>query len=143
MQYVQGNLWDFRGPDTPVCVTTNGVIKKNGELVMGAGVALQAKQKFPEIPGVLGLAVKDWGNTVIYLPKHYVISFPTKNDWRNPSDLGLIKQSAHKLLNLTNARNFDHVYLTPPGCGNGGLHWSVVEPILQALFDNRFVIVLQ
>lgn len=48
MQILETDIDIFQLPKTTeaVCVTTNGVIDKNGNAVMGKGIALQAKQLF-------------------------------------------------------------------------------------------------
>ena len=95
MQERKGSMWNADA--THYCVTTNGIIKSNGELVMGAGIALQAKQRFPELPRLFAKHVKARGNTpcaIRHASGKYYVSFPTKNDFRNPSDLELIIKSA-------------------------------------------------
>ncbi len=142
MQYVNGNLWDFH-PANPVCITTNGVIKKNGELVMGAGIALQAKMRFPILPYTLALLVRDFGNIVFHLIDENLFSFPTKNNWRDKSDIDLIAKSAQRLVRETNDLRFQRVYLPKPGCANGQLSWPVVDKVISEILDDRFVVVLQ
>ena len=66
MKYAQGNLWNFHSLG-PVCITTNGIIKKDNTLVMGAGIALQAKQRFPGVSEILAYMVKSHGNRAFYL----------------------------------------------------------------------------
>ncbi|MCZ2224447.1 MAG: hypothetical protein LC122_12560 [Chitinophagales bacterium] len=44
---VIGNLFDFVNIADAICITTNGIVKSNQEAVMGAGIALQAAEKFP------------------------------------------------------------------------------------------------
>ncbi len=142
MQYIQGDLWDFHHYG-PVCITTNGIIKNNGELVMGAGIALQAKQRFPAIPRKLADAVKIYGNCTMYLTKERLFSFPTKHNWCDPSDIDLIAESALQLVGLTNRLNFTQVYLPKPGCANGQLSWPKVNTVISGVLDNRFTIVMQ
>jgi hypothetical protein len=144
MQYIQGNLWDFHHYG-PVCITTNGIIKKNGELVMGAGIALQAKQRFPTLPRKLGNAVKVYGNCTLYLPEERLFSFPTKHDWCDPSDINLIASSALQLVQLTNtpALGITQVFLPKPGCANGQLSWSKVNAVISGVLDDRFTVVMQ
>ena len=142
MRCVKGNLWDFHLVG-PVCITTNGIIKKNGELVMGAGIALQAKQRFPEVPRKLADAVKIYGNRTMYLTQERMFSFPTKHDWRDPSDIDLIAESALQLIGLTNGCKFSSVFLPKPGCANGQLSWSKVNVVIGAILDDRFTVVIQ
>lgn len=58
--------------------------------------------------------------------------------WACVADLDIIKQSALKLLELTNEHKWNHVLLPRPGCGAGELSWKDVEPILQSILDDRF-----
>lgn len=58
MRIKQGNILNYIGKSDIVCVTTNGVVKSNGELVMGGDCALAFKNNFPEIPKILGEKVK-------------------------------------------------------------------------------------
>jgi hypothetical protein len=66
-----------------VCITTNGFCKKDGRAVMGAGVAKQAVNRFPDLDAVLGRFLKEHGNHVHILtpPDHIgprLVSFPVK-----------------------------------------------------------------
>lgn len=142
-QLVKGNIWDYLNKADILCVTTNGVVKPNGELVMGAGVALQASRRFPSLPKVLGRAVKEHGNHVhtgVQSGKTIIVSFPTKHNWKDKSDLILIEQSITELIQLADAISAKQIVLTPPGCGNGGLCWNDVEPLLKRL-NSRFIVV--
>lgn len=62
-----GNLWDFHRTDLEcfIVIPTNGVLKANGDAVMGAGLAKQAAQRFPTLPKLLGQAIRDTGNAVL------------------------------------------------------------------------------
>ena len=127
-----------------ICITTNGIIKANGELVMGAGLAKKAKEKYPHLPKALGKVVSMHGNHVYYVKKQleplYICSFPTKHDWRDKSDINLVIQSAKELVVLTTKMGWTRVYLTRPGCGLGGLDWQEIKPMLNQIFDDRFII---
>lgn len=123
------------------CITTNGVVKKNGELTMGAGIALAAKQNFPRLPKLLGDLVHKTGNHVYILPEIRIASFPTKHDWRDKSDLNLIEQSCKELVEKT--ANWELILLPRVGTANGKLSWEQVKPILSKYLDDRFVILVQ
>ena len=97
MLEVTGNIWSYLGKADVICVTTNGIIRTDGTAVMGRGIALQAKQKFPDIEKLLASQLKTYGNTPAFLMNGCISpnitqiwSFPTKNHWRDPSDLSLI-----------------------------------------------------
>lgn len=133
-----------------VCVTTNGIIKKNGHAVMGAGIAKTANERF-HVSKKLAEYICTYGNVPCFLgqfqyktSQFYLCSFPTKNDWRDPSDLELIKRSAQRMTIMADAEDFQHIYMTPPGCGCGGLDYETqVKPILEPILDDRFVIVFR
>lgn len=131
-----------------VCITTNGIIKTNGRAVMGAGIARQANQKY-HLDEELARHLQIAGNTPHLFTQRGIrncrlISFPTKHDWRDSSNLNLIRTSAKHLVNIVNQQNLTRCYLVPPGCGLGNLDWDVqVKPVLEPLFDDRFVIVLR
>lgn len=126
-----------------ICVTTNGVVRKNGRAVMGAGCALSAKNKFPDIDLKLGKLIKQNGNIVqiiITNPKP-IISFPTKVVFWEKSSIPLIEQSVLQLVKLTNEMGWKKVILPKPGCNNGGLDWiSQIKPLLEQNLDERFII---
>lgn len=143
----------FCPPDSvdAICITTNGIRKINGEAVMGKGVALGAAKKWPLLPGILGQALRYHGvKTELLLEVSregagslFILAFPTKNDWRQPSDWHLIQKSASELVKLTDGMNWKSVWLPPPGCGAGGLNWSGVAQGLAPLLNDRFTIVFQ
>jgi len=156
MQILKGNILspeNLKKYDA-VCVTSNGVLKKNGELVMGAGIAKAFKEKWPELPKIFGFKVKHYGNCVnaTYPNSTYneplkgppapdcIIAFPTKHHWRNPSDIKLIKKSANELMQLIEDIKLNNVALTKPGCGMGGLEWADVKKVIEPIFDNRITI---
>lgn len=140
MKYTNGNLWNFHSLG-PVCITTNGIIKKDNTLVMGAGVALQAKQRFPDVPGTLADLVRKYGNRAFYLLGSNLFSFPTKHDWKDKSDINLIAQSCHDVVDITNRMLFKRVFLPKPGCANGQLDWAEVNAVISSILDDRFTVV--
>lgn len=142
MKEIRGNIWDYHYEGNWVVITTNGVVKANGEAVMGKGIALQAKLRYPELPYELGRAIKMYGNRVILLDGvtklRKMFSFPTKHHWRDKSDLGLIEESAKQLAAIAPK---EKIYIVRPGCSNGQLDWKDVKPILERYLDGRFVVV--
>lgn len=145
MKYVHGNLWDYHR-DGPVCITTNGVIKKDNQLVMGAGIALQAKMRFPNLPYKLANMVLAYGNRVFHMDEENLFSFPTKNDWKDKSDIDLIVRSCKQLVEIADNLHLSQplrVYLPKPGCANGQLSWPVVNRVISDILDDRFIVVIQ
>lgn len=143
------NIFDLPTDRThAVCITTNGMIKRNGTAVMGAGIAKEANERF-HLGYELANHLKNNGNTpfIFSTPgknNSHLISFPTKYDWRNQSDLNLIRRSAEILVEICNNSNIQTCYLTPPGCGCGGLNWDIqVKPVIESILDDRFTIVFR
>jgi hypothetical protein len=134
---VIGNLWTY--PADVRVITTNGTVKKNGECVMGRGCALEAKQRWPHIALVLGKSIRLHGNIVQYFEGYDVFSFPVKHEWYQKADLQLIAESAQQIQRKLLASST--CVLPRPGCGNGGLRWEDVKPVLEPILDDRFHII--
>ena len=146
MNTVQGDIFDYLGIANAICIPTNMIVDKFGAAVMGAGVALAAKKKFPGIDRNLGYLLKKQYqpcvNLIYNFEKTKILSFPTKADWRKKSLVDLIDKSAYELWLMTNRNKWTDVVLPPPGCGNGGLDFQhEVLPILMRYFDERFTVV--
>ena len=148
--YVLGDLWEFHKRGFWVVVTTNIGWKANGDNVMGAGVALQAARKFPQLPryyGRLCKKYKDMLGVVIYDEGRLILA-PTKRlDWKKPhlswqaeADIGLVEQTIHQLAELAREERFK-IAMSYPGCGNGGLSPREVKPLLDRYLSSRFVVV--
>ena len=139
MKEEQGDIWEAYNAGCWIVIPTNKCVKKNGEAVMGAGLALQAKQRFPCLALDLGEAIKDVGAYVYAFMRYRLIVFPVKDDWRANADLNLIEESCKQLLTVVND-SFVPIYLPRVGCGNGQLDWKDVKPILEKYLDERFVV---
>lgn len=144
-----GNLWDLAKLPDILVISTNGFVKKNGECVMGRGIAKEAKDKFPKIALDLGQRINMFGNSVFDLGcygSYYIFSFPVKHNWWEKADIELIEMSAQQLVSAIDshgddAENTVTVYLPRPGSGNGGLNWDDVKKVISPILDDRFVAV--
>lgn len=130
-------------------ITTNGITRRNGYAVMGRGVALSAKNNFPYIDRDLGRLLRKSGNQAYNLGVRNwkgtdmtILTMPTKNHWRDPSDLELIKKSAKELVSLADSLNLTTIYLPRPGCQNGHLEWDTVKATIEGILDDRFIVCL-
>ena len=125
-----------------IVITTNGVVKNNGELVMGKGIAGDANWKYPGLSRIWGNYVSKFGNSVYsYMTSNGVVllSLPTKHHWKDKSDVKLIEKSIKELINKTSGCY--HIAIPRPGCANGGLDWETeVKPIIEPLLDDRFIV---
>jgi hypothetical protein len=148
---VQNDFWHEAGTGAydAVCCTTNRIIKSNGELVMGAGIAKLFKEKYPSLPREWGQRIKtgDHMQGVMLTRKDkddlYLVAFPTKHDWKKPSRMEIIEFSAKALRWQARLLNWKKVLLPRPGCSNGGLDWDKeVKPVLENILkEDRFVII--
>lgn len=156
MKEIYGNLWDHYDNGVPICITTNGYVKKNGCAVMGRGIALQATKKFPGISKKLGdilggpTRIMQHSQLSVVEIVPLVIAFPAKPTWgllenvmphlrgkfkqgevpgwAVHADLDIIEGSLVMLGWLTQGK----VVLPRPGCGAGGLDWETqVKPLCE------------
>lgn len=113
--------------------------------VMGKGIALQFKQAFPDVFKQYAKGCKS-GNVQVgkmhVVPVEsltnpmYIIHFPTKKHWRNPSKLTYIQDGLRDLVKVVQKLDVKSIALPPLGCGNGGLEWSVVRPLIIDAFED-------
>lgn len=64
----------------------------------------------------------------------FIINFPTKKDWKQPSKLEYIIEGLKDLVKVVEDNNIASIAIPPLGCGNGGLNWEIVKKmIMEAL----------
>ena len=142
MQETSGDIWDKHGNDEYICIPTNGIVNKNGCAVMGAGLAKQAADRFPNLPKYLGTNLVDSVNQVFIFPTVKLFTFPTKTHFKDKADILLIERSAINLQDMANHMFISPIYLPAVGCGLGGLEWDVVEKVLKEYLDDRFWVII-
>ena len=59
-----------------------------------------------------------------------VLFFPTKDDWREPSELSYIESGLAKLVVKYEDIGLTSLVIPPLGCGYGGLKWPQVKPLI-------------
>ena len=99
--------------------------------VMGKGLALQFKQKYPEMFEAYKEACrKKWikiGNLFVFTEKDkLIIGFPTKKHWKDKSELKYIEIGLIKFVELIKERNIKSIAIPALGCGLGQLKWDDV-----------------
>jgi O-acetyl-ADP-ribose deacetylase (regulator of RNase III)/uncharacterized protein YwgA len=104
--------------------------------VMGKGIALLFKKQYPEmyedyldryrnselVEGVPYLYSDLFGNKIV--------NFPTKNHWKGLSNLESIRKGLEIIVDNYKEWGIDSIAFPPLGCGNGGLSWNVVGPLM-------------
>ena len=109
--------------------------------VMGKGLALQFKSAFPanfvayKKACALGrvelgkMFVSDRGDAAA---PRWIINFPTKSHWRQPSSLEDIAEGLNDLRRIIRELRIQSVAVPALGCGLGGLSYNDVLPIIKA-----------
>lgn len=157
MKEIFGNIWDLCLNYDATVITTNGSVKKNGDAVMGKGIALEANKRFPTLAKDLGASIKISGNRVgWWMPEEAIwddptvpkvlFTVPTKESWKSRSTIGLVENSAKKLVQLVDTYFLFMVDRKPNiimprlGSGAGGLNWEDVKPVVAPILDDRFTV---
>lgn len=115
----------------------------NCEGVMGAGLALQFKNKYPEMFESYRKACANGkvsvGKMDVWRGEKIIINFPTKIEWRCPSQLWYITDGLHHLKYVIKLMKIQSIAIPALGCGLGGLSWSVVEPLIMQILGDLTV----
>lgn len=103
--------------------------------VMGRGVALEFKKRYPEnyfdyVKRCEAKEVKP-GLPYFYQNKdRLILNFPTKDHWRMPSRLSDVEAGLDWFLAHYKESGVNSIAFPPLGCGNGGLDWKDVGPLM-------------
>jgi len=102
---------------------------------------MAAANRFPNLPSLLGAKLRASGNHVYYWPEFRIVTLPTKDAWTRPSTIGLIERTAREAVHLADHHGLTAIFCPRLGCGLGGLAWKDVAPVLNTIWDDRFMIV--
>ncbi len=132
MKLTRGNLLDA---DVEALVNTVNTVG-----VMGKGIALQFKKAFPDNFEAYKREVDagrlEIGRVFVYqvggiTNPRYIINFPTKKHWRERSRIEFIREGLKSLVEAIRTFNISSIAIPPLGCGNGGLNWDEVRPLIE------------
>lgn len=133
LHYITGNILESKAEALVNTVNTQGV--------MGKGIALQFKKEFPANFRKYEEACKSktfkigdllvTEESSLHAGKKIIINFPTKTNWRLPSEYSYIETGLAKLVNVIAEKQIKSVAIPPLGAGNGGLDWQKVKSILN------------
>ena len=138
IQFTKGNLLESDADALVNTVNTVGV--------MGKGIALQFKNQFPDNYKIYLKACKEnkfqMGQLLITTEHSLlkgdkiIINFPTKTDWRKPSELSYIDKGMIQLVEEIKKRNIKSIAIPPLGAGQGGLDWDKVRRMMEHYLKN-------
>jgi len=132
LEYCRGNLLEADAEALVNPINTHGV--------MGKGLALAFKNAFPENFRAYAQACQAGQVTtgkmftteqLALLGPRWIINFPTKQHWRDPSELEWINQGLMDLRKVLAHNQISSVAIPPLGCGLGGLDWQLVKPRIE------------
>lgn len=113
--------------------------------IMGKGIALQFKRAFPDNFKAYESACKrgelQLGRMFVHEtgaldnPK-YIVNFPTKKHWKSQSRLADVKSGLAALRSTIEELGIRSIAIPPLGCGNGGLDWEEVHPLIRESLDD-------
>jgi O-acetyl-ADP-ribose deacetylase (regulator of RNase III) len=133
--YGKGNLLVAEADALVNAVNTVGV--------MGKGIALQFRHSFPDNYAAYGAACAAGQVRIGTMFVHdtqqpgsrrYLINFPTKRHWRSRSRLPDIEAGLRDLVRVIRERGITSIAIPALGCGNGGLDWEEVRPLIEIAF---------
>lgn len=136
VEFVKGNLLEAK-----VDALVNTV---NEVGVMGKGVALQFREAFPQSSREYMEAARRKQIRVGHVlatrneslsGPQWIIHFPTKKHWRQPSRLEWVRDGLRDLVRIVKENGISSIALPPLGCGNGGLNWQSVRHEIEASFQ--------
>lgn len=128
LTYIEGDLFS-----SPAQVLVNTV---NTVGVMGKGIALEFKRRYPEMFSYYKKQC-DKHSLVIgelmlwYAPDHWLLQFPTKEHWRNPSKIEYIEKGLMTFVRKYADYNISSIAFPKLGCGNGELDWAEVKVVME------------
>lgn len=109
--------------------------------IMGKGVALQFRRAFPSNFKAYVEACKNDKVTIGKMfvvrdqnftsGKKIIINFPTKSNWRKPSEYAYIEMGLQDLRKVIEEEHIKSLAIPPLGAGNGGLDWQKVKVLIQ------------
>lgn len=128
IEYIEGDI--FQSPAQVIVNTVNTVG------VMGKGLALSFKKRYPGMFEVYRKACERHQLTIgklmlYYAPDHWILMFPTKENWRNPSKVEYIEAGLKKFVNTYADKGITSIAFPKLGCGNGELSWEVIKQVME------------
>lgn len=113
--------------------------------IMGRGLALQFKNKFPQNFKEYQLACTNkevqLGKMFVHqtgqlINPKYIINFPTKGHWKQNSKIEDISNGLDDLITIIEKYSIKSIAIPPLGSGLGGLDWNQVKKLIEEKLKN-------
>lgn len=144
IEYVKGDFFDYKADIRINTVNCVGV--------MGAGVALEFKNKYPEMfKSYVDVCKRKEiapGNPFVWeeydlFSRSIIINLPTKLHWKNPSEYDYIERDLVWLRDFLKSKSDETIVTLPAlGCGHGGLNWDIVKSKINHYLSDLSVKIL-
>lgn len=130
--YIKGDIFS-----SPAKILVNTV---NTVGVMGKGVALEFKKRYPEMFQEYRRLCEEKrlsiGTLMVWRKSDkWVMLFPTKKHWRYPAKIEYIEAGLKKFAENWDKLGVDSIAFPRLGCGNGGLDWEEVRPMMKRYLE--------
>lgn len=132
IKFIKGNIFESNAEALVNSVNTVGV--------MGKGIALQFKERFPENYRLYKKACEKGEVTIgkVFVTStnsmvnpRWIINFPTKKHWMHRSSYKFIEEGLNDLIRVIKELNIKSIAIPPLGAGQGGLKREKVKKILE------------
>ena len=128
VRFVRGNLFDSQASALVNTVNCVGI--------MGKGIAYEFRRAYPAYHDDYVLRCRrhevQLGHVYSYRERNKtIVTFPTKQHWKSKSRLEDVEAGLAALRSLVQSEHLTAVAVPPVGCGNGGLAWSDVKPLVE------------
>ena len=105
--------------------------------VMGKGLAAEFKARAPDMykqyRSLCDRNLFKVGQLWLWKKQpQWILNFPTKEHWRNPSRIEYIEAGLIKFAAKYEEQGIREISFPRLGCGNGGLDWNDVRPLMES-----------
>jgi len=129
IKVIHGNIF------TTTCQTLVNTVNTQG--VMGAGIALEMRMRYPEMFAKYKALCKqgliEVGKLWLYRVSsdRQIINFPTKTSWKLPSRVDYLEKGLHKFINTHEEKGIDSIAFPLLGADKGGLDKDFVIRLMK------------
>ena len=136
IEFTEGNLLEA---DVEAVVNTVNTVG-----IMGKGIALMFKDRFPAnfeayaracAAGEVRLGKMYVTENEELLGPRWIINFPTKTHWRVKTKIEWVEDGLKDLVRTIVQKDIRSIAIPPLGCGNGGLDWRDVGPLIASALE--------